>query len=367
MQSLSTDRRGFSLVELVVSMAVSSMVMAGVFAVMTGTQRANNTVKQVTTMNNNLRVAMDLLVRDLIQAGQGLPAGMVVTVPSGLGALPIPRPGPVGQNYTFDPTLPTISAVTVGPGLGPVINGQPTDMITILAADNAFDEVTLTAISNIGMTVSNAAVIDDAPDVAGDNLRVGDLLLFEKGSVSTLRYVTAVNGQLVEFNEGDPMNLNQSGAEDGTMAQYLAEAPAEVLNGGVLPSRVTRLRMISYYLETPGDPQRDLRLIRRINANPPTTVAFFIEGFTITYDLVDGVTNPVDVEMNANDLDGTGACDPAPAVAPVLTCSPNQIRKVNVRLAGRSSEPDHANRLFFRNALNTQVSLRSLALVNRYQ
>jgi prepilin-type N-terminal cleavage/methylation domain-containing protein len=367
MQPICADRRGFSLVELIVSMAVSATVMAGVFSVMVSTQRSNNTVKQVTSMNNNLRVAMDLLVRDLIQAGQGLPAGMVVTVPSGNGALPIVRPGPVGQNYTFDETMPTISAVTVGPGLGPVINGQPSDMITILAADNAFDEVTLTALSDVAMTVSNVADIDDAPDVDGDNLRVGDLLLFEKGSVSTLRYVTSVNGQTVQFNEGDPMNLNQSGAEDGTMAQYLAQAPAEVLNGGVLPSRVTRLRMISYYLETPGDPQRDLRLIRRINDNPPTTVAFFIEGFTFSYDLVDGVTNPVDVEMNANDLNGTGACDPDPANPPVLTCSANQIRKVNVRLAGRSAEPDHANRLFFRNTLNTQVSLRSLALVNRYQ
>ena len=70
------------------------------------------------------------------------------------------------------------------------------------------------------------------PDIDGDNVREGDLILFEKGSVSTLRFVTGVNGQVVEFNEGDPLNLNQGGAADGTMAQYLAEAPAEVLNGG---------------------------------------------------------------------------------------------------------------------------------------
>lgn len=366
MQASRSDRRGFSLVELLVTMAVSSLVMAGVFSVMTSTQSANSTVKQVTGMNNNLRVAMDLVVRDLVQAGQGLPAGMVVTVPSGAGALPIVRPGPVGSALTFDPALSTISAVTVGPGLGPVINGQPTDMITVLAADNAFDEVTLTAISDVSATISAAVDIDDAPDVLGDNIRVGDLLLFEKGSVSTVRFVTGVNGQVVRFVEGDPLNLNQEGAPDGTMDQYLAEAPAEVLAGGVLPSRVTRLRMISYYLETPDDQARDLRLIRRINNNPPTTVAFFIEGFRLTYDLVDGVTNPTDVQMNANDLDGTGACDPDPGTAPVLTCTPNQIRKVNVRLAGRSAEPDHASRLFFRNSLNTQVSLRSLALVNRY-
>jgi prepilin-type N-terminal cleavage/methylation domain-containing protein len=360
------DRRGFSLVELLVSMAVTSLVMGGVFSVMTSATRAQNSVRHVTSMNNNLRVAMDLLVRDMIQAGQGLPSGMVVSVPSGAGALPIVRPGPIGSNLTFDPNLSTIGAVTVGPGLGPAINGQATDMITVLAADNAFDEVTLTAINDISMTVHPSTDIDDVPDILGDNIRVGDLILFEKGSASTLRFVTAVNGQIVQFQEGDPLNLNQAGAPDGTMAQYLAEAPAEVLAGGILPSRATRLRMISYYLETPGDPQRDLRLIRRINDNPPTTVAFFIESFLITYDIVDGVTNPVNVQMNAADLDGTGDCDPDPATPPVLTCSPNQVRKVNVRLTGRSAEPNHETRLFYRNTLNTQVSLRSLALVNRY-
>ncbi len=83
------DRRGFSLVELLVSMAVTSLVMGGVFSVMTSATRAQNSVRHVTNMNNNLRVAMDLLVRDMIQAGQGLPSGMVVSVPSGAGALPI--------------------------------------------------------------------------------------------------------------------------------------------------------------------------------------------------------------------------------------------------------------------------------------
>lgn len=366
MQPSNNDRRGFSLVELLVSMALSSVVMTGVVTVMSAASRANNTVKQVTGMNNNLRVAMDLIVRDLIQAGQGLPAGMVVTVPSGAGALPIVRPGPIGSALTFDPALATLSAVTVGPGLGPVVNGQPTDLITILAADNAFDGVTLTALDDVSMTVSVTTDIDDAPDADGDNLRVGDLILFEKGSVSSLRFVTGLAGQTVEFDEGDPLNLNQGSAFSGTMIQYLAQAPADVLSGGVLPSRVTRVRMISYYLETPGDPLRDLRVIRRVNNNPPTTVAFFIEGFTITYDLIDGVTNPVAVQMDAADLDGTGACDPDPGTAPVLTCSPNQIRKVNVRLTARSAEPNHESRLFYRNTLATQVSLRSLALVNRY-
>ena len=44
-------------------------------------------------------------------------------------------------------------------------------------------------------------------------MRVGDLLMFTKGSVSALAYVTAVDGgQTVTFGTGDPMNLNQFAA-----------------------------------------------------------------------------------------------------------------------------------------------------------
>src|SRR5690606_24143015 len=133
--------RGLSLVELVVGMALMTLVLGGVFSAMTEAMRANDTVKLSTSMNNNLRVAMDLLVRDMLQAGQGLPSGKVVSIPSGDGALPIGRPGPVGTDYTFDPASTSLPAVTVGAELGPEINGLPTDMVTLLAADNVLNQV----------------------------------------------------------------------------------------------------------------------------------------------------------------------------------------------------------------------------------
>ena len=135
----------------------------------------------------------------------------------------------------------------------------------------------------------------------------------------------------------------------------------------------TRIRLITYYLDVTTDPRRP-RLVRRINNGSGltaattfdnglgTVVAFDIENFTISYDLVapDGVNNPTNVRMTDADLDGSGACAPDP-------CSPNQIRKVNFVLAGRSSRPMRGTNQFFRNRLSTQVSLRSLSFVDRYQ
>ncbi len=362
---------GFSLVELVVSMGVMSIVMAGVFTVLVDASRANDTVKLSTQTNNNLRVAMDLLVRDLLQAGQGLPTGRVVGIPSGAGAAPVRRPGPQDSPAdpddiidVFDADLVALPAVTSGPELGPDVDGAPTDMITLLAADSAFEGIQLTQVTNTSMTVVPALDISDSPDQERDNIEVGDLIMLTKLSLSTLKYVTAVVDNTVHFAADDPFDLNQPGAAiPGTLANYVSLAPevakCQVVFTGcqaVVPSVATRIRMVTYYI----DPDVDrLRLMRRINARPATAVAFATDRLTFTFDLIDDASNPTGVALDAADLAGTGDCAPLP-------CSPNQARKVNVVLTGRSTRPHPQTGLFIRNSLSSQVSLRALALVDRY-
>ena len=62
-------------------------------------------------------------------------------------------------------------------------------------------------------TVATAAQVAGGLDISTggpDDVRVGDLMMFTKGSASALVYVTAVNGaQSFTFSAGDPMNLNQ--------------------------------------------------------------------------------------------------------------------------------------------------------------
>jgi hypothetical protein len=49
-----------------------------------------------------------------------------------------------------------------------------------------------------------------------------------------------------------------------------------------------------------------------------------------------------------------------------LVCSPNQIRKVNATLAIRSDKKS-AESGYYHNTLFTQVALRNLAFVDRYE
>ncbi len=105
--------------------------------------------------------------------------------------------------------------------------------------------------------------------------------------------------------------------------------------------------MITYYLDPTTNP-RQPRLMRQINLNPAQPVGEVLENLQISYDLVDGVTNPNNVK------------DPASVL------SANQINKVNLFLSARSSTPFSKTKEFIRNSLATQVAVRSNAYVDKY-
>jgi prepilin-type N-terminal cleavage/methylation domain-containing protein len=361
---------GFTLVELMVSMGITLVVMGGTLAALNDAFGAAESANSIIGLNNNLRIGVDLIVRDLLQVGQGLPTGRTVQVPNGDGALRIQRPRPVGSACTEWPAdTVSIPAVTPGPGCGPIVNGVPTDMVTTMAVDSVLDAVPVASFDVAGRaaTISLPAQAAGGVDISngdGDDVRTGDLLMFTKGSVSALAYVTSVDGgQTVTFAAGDPMNLNQSAeALNGTVDDLATMAPTAANS-----ARASRIRLITYYLDNTLDATTP-RLIRHVGWGDPgaavnqrgQTVAFAVENLQFTYDMVDGVTNPSNVRMVANDLTTGGACAPNP-------CSPNQVRKLNVLLAGRSADTFSATGRFFRTALSTQVSLRSLALVDRYR
>lgn len=376
-----SDQAGFTLLELLIAMTVMLVVLAGTTQIMSDAMNGNQAAKRMLDMNSHLRAAMDLVQRDMLQVGQGLPVGRRIGIPNGGAASPIDRPGPAQSGacpgvdtFPVDSTLP---AITVGAGLGPPINGQCTDVITILAADNLFGPVSLASISADGSTarIHNSVNISDDPDIESDNLRAGDLLMLTKGAMSTLMQVTAVAGQQVTFGAGtgDPLGLNQLDPTLdmlGTINQLKDAAPSDpdvpVVVGGVqqrAPSQATRIRMITYYVDTQTDPGMP-RLVRVVGGGQPNAVGLGVQDFRLTYDIADQVNNPTGVRMDASDVDGSGACSPDP-------CSENQIRKVNVVLAmtaddqRRNSLVSHGRQS--QNALYTQVSLRSMAFVDRYR
>ena len=376
MQQIQGSRRaaadGFTLVELMLSMGITLLVMGVTMSALSDALRANQAAIQVTDMNRTLRTAMDLMTRDLLQVGQGLPPGRVITVPSGNGSATMRLPGPPLTAFTMRAGETSIAAVQPGAGLGPIVNGVRTDVITILASDGAFDTVTLTNLQNDRMTVALPAVSVRGLDISNggpDDLEPGQLIMLVKGGTTAFVEVTSVDGlQTAFFAANDSLRLNQNGAAAGNVAALRAQVPPDAIPPQpaeqVIPTTATRVRMITYYVDnttTPGRP----RLVRRMNNGDPmtfdnklgSTVAFDITNLQVSYDLTDGATNLTNVRMDARDLDITGRCAPDP-------CAPNQIRKVNLALTGTARrKPGDV----FYNTLASQVSLRSMAFVDRYR
>jgi len=386
---MKKDQAGFTLIEMMITMALTLIIMASTMAAMNNAIRASEVATLTTGMNQGLRTAMDIIVRDMLQVGQGLPSGRTIDIPNGTGATAVRLPGaPATTPVTTSPavrTLPTttteLSAIVPGPGIGPTINGVATDVITMMQADGAFlstisdYDVNLTALTNTSMTVDPLVDISNG---GADDLKVGDLIMLMKATSTTLVQITdlpaGATNQTANFAASDSLNLNQTAAAQGTLTAHRAIAPADTCTGSgcFIPTTATRIRMVSYYIDVVTDPARP-RLVRRINNGSGasattynnllgTAVAFDVENLQISYDLVDGVGNPSGVKMNAADLAGTsgGACAPNP-------CSPNQIRKINVTITGRSRTPLRQTRQYFRNTLTTQVSLRSMSFMDRYK
>jgi prepilin-type N-terminal cleavage/methylation domain-containing protein len=354
-----SSHAGYSLLELVVTMAIFGVIMGATMTGLSDVIKGNETVLQMANMNNAIRTGMDLMVRDLLQVGSGLPSSHAVSIPNGTGAQPVKIPGPPGTNFTTtDPTLP---AVIPNPRRGPTINGVQTDVITVLMADSSFVDVRLSAVTNTSVTVIAGTNLDVGPD----RVTPGQLMLVQKLSYNTLVQVTAVNAgsrQLV-FAAGDSLMLNQPGAASGNLTSLNAQAPVNDASA----TRVSRVRMITYYLQATTDPTRP-RLIRRVNNGDPTTfdnnlgtaVALDTTDLQFAYDISNGTGNPGDVEMVAADLSGSGACSPNP-------CSQTQVRKVNIAITGRSGTKVPPRMTYLYNTLESQVSLRGMAFVDKYR
>jgi hypothetical protein len=195
---------------------------------------------------------------------------------------------------------------------------------------------------------STCANLNPASGIA---INVGDLILFSNSLGNAVLTVTGVAGQVLTFGPGDAFDLNGRTDPTGTIAQ--------LENGGAscggkascfTLTTAARIWMVSYYLDNVSSPPF-VRLIRQVNFNTPTPVGETLENLQFTYNFVDGVTNPSN----------------QPSVP--AGNSESQIRSVDVYLAARSSYDVHKGSLmsFARSNLMTQVSLRSMAYVNRYQ
>jgi prepilin-type N-terminal cleavage/methylation domain-containing protein len=383
-------QKGFSLLELMVSMGIVVTVVGIATTTLMQAEHATTAVAYEANTQENLRAGMHFMVRDLMQAGEGIPQGGI-SLPYTGTTTAVNRPGlaavgPFPAGYT---TLPAVTpgylvgqvATALNPSTGATLTGVKTDIINIIYADNVLVDTPATNHYLYSYPIIQAAT----PACAGtinatgasvtldpgcflmpgttDPITTGNLIMFHNQNGTALEYVTSVAGQEINFAGGDPGGLNQSGKTFGTVAN-LATSP-----GVFPPTTITRVWMVTYYIDVTN--AQDPQLIRQVNypnypaaapVNPPLAIADDIENLAFSY-AIDSSTDPAGTYGVSNFTNGSGN-----ASQPISPDTPAQIRAVNVFLAGRSEQTYTAlsSPQYLRNNLSTQVSIRSLSFTNQF-
>jgi prepilin-type N-terminal cleavage/methylation domain-containing protein len=383
------QQRGFTLIEMMVAMAILLVVAgAAVTALMQAQQVTQGVALEANTIEN-LRAGMHFMIRDLTQAGEGIPPGGIPIPNSSSAVSALNWPG---TSFTFPTTDVVLNAVIPGYQQGQVNRGisttgtvinstQNTDIITVLYADNSLIDTSgrylysnsVNGAGCTGASLSATSVVVSGscftmPGTGSTPLGVGNLIMFQNSRGTALEYVTGVSGSTISFASGDPAGLNAV-----STTSYPNGNAATVLASGAPPTTMTRVWMITYYLNTTTNTAHP-QLVRQVNypnypstsnqANPATVISDDIEDLAFTYDIINS-TAPTGTYPN-----GPGdAPQPASwAGPPAGSDSPQQIRAVNIYLAGRSEYPFKTGKTanYLHENLSTQVSMRSLSFVNGF-
>ncbi len=391
--------KGFSLLELLVVTAIVVIVMSAAIGMLDQAQHVTQGIGLEANMQENLRAGMHFMVRDLMQAGEGIPEGGIM-FPYTSGSTPTPapivRPGIITPVTNFPTQYVALPAILPGYQLGQPPTGvnaktgaviaSPnfSDIITILYADNtlvdgsankyALNQFAVTQ-NPVGGPKCAGTISTDGTSVTLDTgcftipavqptIQPGDLLLFTSAAGTALQMVTKVSGQTLTFAFGDPAGLNGLAAAtypDGTVASLVA-------NEGTAPLiYIDRIWMISYYEDAATNPLRP-QLVRQVNypgypaaspTYPPQPIGEAIEDLQFTYDIINSTAPAGDYPNGAGDV-----------TTPDLTYdSALQIRAVNISLFGRSEYPYVAAGSFpqyLHNNLSTQVSIRNMSFVPNF-
>lgn len=335
--------QGFTVFELIIAMGLASVVLGGALALTSQAVGLSDMVSQRSDMQQNGRVAINMMALDASLAGTGFPTSGV-QLPAGSGSQDsfFACDEATGCHVTNNVyTAERLYATWPGQAGGPTINGVATDVITLVYDDpsTSFDEYVLTDIDSAGKKIYFDAATSPAWDDAVVGLKEGDTLLFNNTNGQAVSSVTQLHEDHIHLDAGnkDALQFNQqSGAAFGTLKTLMGPATS-----------ARRIFIITYYIDN-SDPDTPM-LMRQVGAFPPMAVAEYVENLQITYDIYD--ENAAVATANLVDAGGV----------------PNQIRKTNITLSVRSPGQTMIGEDFQRITLTTSVGPRNLTYKDRYE
>jgi prepilin-type N-terminal cleavage/methylation domain-containing protein len=375
----TTRERGFSLIELLISMAVGLIVILAVSSLFKTGVDTTFLITQRAETQQSLRAALEMMVKDIGQAGAGLPTGGAATL-SNFACNQTPYCYLTGFNYPIVPSNNYMYGIIPGWSNGveksvAIANapGVRNDSITSIYCDYNYPlfEYNITFTSATQITLApNPIYVPAPPPINGiGGINTGDLILLvvnappAPGNGTNLVQTGAAVGEVtsvpntttINFAGGDPLNMNQSGGGiTNNIASDSAAVALAVAAGNVPTVTACRLFAVTYFIEVPaaGGTVQTPRLMRQVNGLAAVPIADNILNMQITYDVIDATG-----KQDANQPNPLG-------VAPTPE-SPALIQKVNIVLMGQSltSMGNKSQSMY----LATSVSARNQSFRNSYK
>ncbi|MFZ0863527.1 MAG: prepilin-type N-terminal cleavage/methylation domain-containing protein [Candidatus Sulfotelmatobacter sp.] len=353
------SKGGFTLMELMVAIALGLIVMTAMAGLFKTGMDSTMVVMQRAETQQNMRAAIDLMVKDISMAGAGLPSGGIQLPLGGSGASKfgcdqagichVPTHTYPNGNYMYG-IIPGFNNGVEANAVIPAAPAAINDSITSIYCDYNFQlfeyNVAFTVPGNGGsITLTpNPVYVPPPPAINGaGGIQVGDLIYLSNVLGAAVGEVTNVSATVITFADADPLNINQSGATSNNI---------KAISTG-LSTVAYRLFAVTYYLTVPANGQTP-RLMRQVNGLSPTVspvpVADDIINLQFSYDIYNSTTSALD----ANQPNPLGVGD-----------SPNLMQKVNILLMGQSlvNNLKKSQNLY----LATSVSARNMAFRNSYQ
>lgn len=242
---------GFTLLELIVSIAIFSIVVGAIYAVLeVGRSDTFNTSQRTETMQN-ARVALNTMNADAINAGVGYWKGGARMPDGTLERLLFLASETDGTQDWLTPVVPGNNVKTI------VDDGAnvATDAVTFVYQDNTFNAGHALPVTAINST-SNTVTVSSTTACAQGDLYV---YIIDDGTQPALGSLTAIpNGTQLRFSLGDPLGLNNPGSS----------STFRVLNPSASLKRIT---WVTYFVNP------DHVLIRRVYGNTARIVGAGVE------------------------------------------------------------------------------------------
>lgn len=378
---LGKTTRGFSLLELMIAMALGLIILAGATQFFKNGMDSSRIVSQRAEMQDNVRAAINMIAKDASLAGSGLPSGGV-SLPYGTGnnGLSVFAKDTNLKTWMNNNNYPTglfgtppaavdnyMYGLVPGPANGMEKGGagviaatnQAADAITSIYADYVFPLNEYNATFNAAGTTVTLAIpaVPPVPALPAfingpGGIQVGDLILLTNSVGAAVGEVSTVTANSITFNNLDPLNINQSGINLASGGGNIQSLCVGSLNCSLAPApTLLRLYAVTYFVEVPAVAGQTPRLMRQVDAHPAQPVADNIISLKFTYDVCDSSINAVNC-AGISDLFGSGY-------------TPNQVHKVNISVMGQSIV--NYGKQAQNEQLTTSVATRDLTFKNLYQ